>query len=189
MRSLSRVALFIAALSPVAGCERPAPPAPGTHADMARQQTLRDSAPAVAAARAAAIADGRRDGKQYFVFGRPVFDTAAVIATRAGCYELRTTGDSYVVRLAATRSEGEWVARVLEQPNTGGNRWSWVPVDSTHFVVNWGGIHGASSYAVEWRGDRFAAQETFYDGNAETQDSVPAHVMRVNCRRPPANGR
>lgn len=184
MRSLSRIALFIAALSPLAGCERPAPPAAGTHTDTARTQTLRDSARAVAAVRAGARAKGLRDGKQYFVFGVPVFDTAAVVATRAGCYELRTNAHSYVVRLAATRRGSERAARLLRPPNSDENDWSWAPADLTHFVVNWGGIDGALSYTIEQREDRFAGEETFYSGNTGTQDSVPAQVKKVRCSAP-----
>ena len=84
--------------------------------------------------------------------GRPVsradralisVDTSALVAQLAGCYELRTINNEYLVLLQTKRTIGEWDARLVDRNNSPGNSWSWNPTDSAHFVVRWGGIDGA----------------------------------------------
>ena len=43
------------------------------------------------------------------------FDTVAVVTQLAGCYELQSRTNSYVVRLTAQRTTSDWAAHLLEK--------------------------------------------------------------------------
>ena len=108
-------------------------------------------------------------------------DTTAIVAELAGCYELRSPSNRYVVQVLTTRSATQWDARLVEPPGAARDAWAWVPIDSGHFVIRWGGIDGTLSYTIEQQGNLFAGQETFVSGNTRGQMTRPIEVRRISC--------
>jgi hypothetical protein len=97
-----------------------------------------------------------------------------------GVTSSRTPDHAYVVQLLITRSTTQWDARLSAHPGRPGE-WSWAPLDSTHFSVNWGGVDGAVTYVIERHGTRLVGREVFFSGNTKTETTVPVSVRRVNC--------
>ena len=108
-------------------------------------------------------------------------DTAVLVGKLAGCYDLRRPDRQIVVKLLSARSGPYWEARDAEHENRGGAWWSWAPVDSNHFYLDFGGIDGALQYEIELRRDGFAGIETFHSGNQGTKTTQPVRVRRVVC--------
>jgi hypothetical protein len=109
-------------------------------------------------------------------------DTAAVVAQLAGCYELRSVDHRYLIHLLSSRSASTWDARLVERENRSGDWWSWLPIDSSRFLIEWGGIDGAREYEIARQGQRLVGQETSYSGKAGGSKATrPVEVRRVSC--------
>ena len=115
-------------------------------------------------------------------------DTVALVGDLAGCYELRSATQHLVVRLLTSRSgPGWWGAHDMRGENTGGNSWTWAPLDSNHLEIQWGGIDGARSYVVHRRRDDLVGEETVYSGNrGGSATRQPVQVRQIGC--PPSTG-
>jgi hypothetical protein len=112
------------------------------------------------------------------------FDTIAAVAAFSGCYELRSATLHTVVHLQSTRSGATWwQARDVQRENTPGDWWTWAPLDSSRFEIQWGGIDGALSYLVERQSAGLAGQETVSSvnrGGSATTHSVQVRPVRCH---------
>ena len=61
--------------------------------------------------------------------------------------------------------------------------WTWAPLDSSRFEIQWGGIDGALSYVVQRRSKGLVSQETFFSGNrGGSETTQPAQVRSASCQ-------
>ena len=104
----------------------------------------------------------------------------------AGCYRLSDSTSTYVVRLDMRRAAKQWKAQLIRPltANRGGDSWSWVPVDSSHFRIEWDGVDGSMEYAVTRAGDGFRTVHSIYSVAAPKVTRLPARALRVECDAP-----
>ena len=114
---------------------------------------------------------------------------AALVPSFLGCYELTIQGGlTYHVRLTDTSQAQKWVATSYGPGarNAPGDQWSWMPIDSTRFTLEWGGIDSAMEFTVARGASSYAASgHTQSAGGAAPSDLHPT-VRSVACPPPAA---
>jgi len=85
---------------------------------------------------------------------------AVLVPGFLGCYELTVQGGAvYHVRLTDSSQGPTWVASSYGpgSRNAPGDQWSWQPIDSTRFTLEWGGIDSAMEFTVVREASRYTA--------------------------------
>lgn len=102
-----------------------------------------------------------------------------------GCYLLTVTpGNSRQLRLTLRRVGANWGAQAygFGARDVAGDSWSWAPIDTTSFRIQWGGIDGAMMFKITRRGSEFDASGIMYQpGTTPRRTQLNSRVRRDLC--------
>jgi hypothetical protein len=115
---------------------------------------------------------------------------ATLVARFLGCYELDVDGGQrYQVYLTRSRMGPAWVAIRYGQDsrNAPGDQWSWAPIDSTHFRLEWGGIDSTMEFTMTRQESGYAASGRLRDSRERPSGTdLHATLRSVECPSPTA---
>ena len=133
----------------------------------------------------------RADGDSDTRVARPVAaPSASLVPLFLGCYEIGVT-DGQVYRIYLTHSKQGPVAIRYGQDsrNAPGDQWSWAPIDSTRFRLEWGGIDSAMEFTVTRHASEYAVSGLLrsFRGRPDSTDLHPT-VRSIECPSPEQPG-
>ena len=108
---------------------------------------------------------------------------AALIPLFVGCYELGVdSGQVYQVYLTRSRLGPVAMRYGQDSRNAPGDHWSWTPIDSTRFRLEWGGIDSAMEFTVVRDTSGYAASGLLrrFHGRPDSTDLHPT-VRSIEC--------